>query len=54
MARKKGHVDVLLFRHGIIWWLLFGWWWRPCVYLFWITYNIIFNVEVRFKKEKRR
>lgn len=52
MARrsKKG-VDVPLFKHGIIWWLLIGWW-RPCVYIFWLFFNMIFNVEVRFKKEK--
>lgn len=51
MASKK-HIDVPLYKHGIIWWLIIGWWWRPFVFMFWMFYNIIFNVEVRFKKQR--
>ena len=52
MARRKKHIDVVLFKHGIIWWLLVGWWWRPCVYIYWIFFNILFNTEIRIKKQR--
>lgn len=55
MAKRKNKpIDVILFRHGIIWWLLIGWWWRPTVYIFWMFFNIIFNTEIRFKKERKK
>lgn len=50
MAKGKKTVDVPLYKHGIIWWLIFGWYWRPFVFLFWLSYNMIFNVKVRFVK----
>jgi len=49
--RKKKSVDVPLYKHNILWWLLVGWWWRLIMYLFWIFFNILFNVEIRFKKQ---
>ena len=52
MARRKKTVTVPLYKHGIIWWLLIGWWWRPTVYIFWLFYNAIFNVRVEFKKQR--
>ena len=52
MARKKKAVKVPLYKHGLIWWLLIGWWWRPCVFAFWMFYNIIFNVRVEFVKQR--
>ena len=48
--RKKKSVDVPLYKHNILW-LLVGWWWRLIMYLFWIFFNILFNVEIRFKKQ---
>ena len=54
MAKRKKGIDVFLFRHGIIWWLLIGWYWRPCLYVFFMFVNAIFNVEVRFKKERKK
>lgn len=54
MSRRKSNtVTVYLFRHGIIWWLFIGWWWRPIVYIFWLFYNAIFNVRVEFKKQNK-
>lgn len=52
MARKKKTVKVPLFKHGLIWWMLVGWWWHPCVFLFWIFYNVIFNDRVEFVKQR--
>ena len=52
MARRKNTVTVQLYKHGIIWWLLIGWWWRPTVYIFWLFYNMIFNVRVEFVKQR--
>ena len=34
MARRSGTFNVTYGRHGILWWLLIGWWWRP---IKWIT-----------------
>ena len=51
MAKNKKSVDVPLYKHGIIWWLLFGWYWRPFIFTFWLFYNIAFNVKVRFVKK---
>ena len=27
---------MVIHRHGILWWLLIGFWWRPIRYFFWI------------------
>lgn len=54
MGRKKSKaIEVPLYRHGIIWWLVFGWYWRPFVFIFWFWFNIIFNTEIRFVKERK-
>ena len=29
MARSKGTWTRTLYKHGFVWWLLVGWWWRP-------------------------
>ena len=50
--KEEKHIDVPLYRHGVVWWLLVGWWWRPCVYLFWLFFNMIFNTEIRFNKQR--
>lgn len=36
MARKTKYFTVTLHKHGILWWLFVGWWWRPIKIIFWI------------------
>lgn len=37
MARRKSrYLTMVVHKHGFLWWLLVGWWWRPIQYLFWI------------------
>lgn len=33
--RKAKYFTMTVHRHGIIWWLLIGWWWRPTLYFLW-------------------
>lgn len=36
MARRKSrYITMVVHKHGCLWWLLVGWWWRPIQYLFW-------------------
>lgn len=36
MARRKSnYLTMTVHRHGVIWWLLVGWWWRPLLHIFW-------------------
>ena len=49
---KKKPIRVPLYKHGIIWWILIGWWWRPAVFLFWMFFNILFNCRIEFVKER--
>ena len=36
MARRKGWLEINRKKHGIIWWLLIGWWERPMASLGWL------------------
>lgn len=29
MAKRQGTFILNNYKHGIFWWLLIGWWWRP-------------------------
>ena len=52
MSRKNLPIKVILFKHKFLWWLLIGWWWRPSLYIFWLFFNMIFNVRIEFKKQR--
>ena len=35
MGRKKKYtMTVNRYPHGCLWWLIFGWWWRPIAIFF--------------------
>ena len=48
MSKRNGTLTVICSKHGILWWLLIGWWWRPIKLIFWYTMGSIFG----FKKIK--
>lgn len=53
MARKRRNtVTVKLYKHGLIWWLCIGWWWRPCLYIHWVFMSSLCRVNVQFLKQK--
>ena len=35
MARGPRFITYTVFTHGILWWLIIGWWWRPILFIFW-------------------
>lgn len=53
MARRKNTpIIVPLLKHGCLWWICIGWWWRPCLYVFWLFVNVILNVRIEFVKQR--
>ena len=34
--RNSRYFTMVIHRHGILWWLLISFWWRPIRYFFWI------------------
>ena len=32
MAKRRNKVTLHLKKHGIVWWILIGWWWRPIMW----------------------
>ena len=51
MARRSGTLTVFYKKHGLIWWLLIGWWWRPIKGIFWFFIGDICGFK-RLKKVK--
>ena len=37
MARRKGWLDVSRKKHGVLWWLIIGWWERPIASIWWLS-----------------
>ena len=35
MAKRSRYLDINRKRHGVVWWILIGWWERPIATLFW-------------------
>ena len=33
MARRSGTMERVLYKHGLLWWMFIGWWWRPIAYM---------------------
>lgn len=52
MAKNKKCFTMVCYKHGIIWWLCIGWWWRPLQYTFWLTLSALFGFR-KLKIEKR-
>lgn len=51
MARRKSrYLTMVVHKHGLLWWLLVGWWWRPIQYLFWIFCVPSPDVDLRSKR----
>lgn len=36
MAKRSGYLVVNRKKHGVIWWLLIGWWERPVASICWL------------------
>ena len=50
MARSKGTWTRTLYKHGFVWWLLVGWWWRPIA---WFSATL-FATMLGFKRIETR
>ncbi len=37
MAKTPKYFTVTLHKHGILWWLFIGWWFRPLKIMFWVV-----------------
>ena len=55
MARRKGTWVRTLYKHGIVWWLLIGWWWRPIAWFMSVLFADILgykNIETRIMSRR--
>lgn len=52
MARQVKYLTMVIHKHGILWWLLIGWWWRPIQYIFWVFLSMLLGFR-RLQIEKR-
>ena len=46
MARRSGTWETVNFKHGVLWWLCIGWWWRPIKFFF----NLLFADLLGYKR----
>jgi len=52
MGRRSGTLTVSYGRHGLLWWLLIGWWWRPIKWIFWFLIGDICGFK-KLRKVRR-
>ena len=49
--RSPKYFTVVIHKHGILWWLVFGWWWRPIKLIFWGALSALCGFrQVRIEK----
>lgn len=48
MAKRQNVFVMNNLKHGVVWWLCIGWWWRPIKYIFGCLLASLFS----FKKMK--
>ena len=50
MSKRRNWLEINRKNHGIIWWLIIGWWERPIATILWYLLASIFGFKgVRFK-----
>lgn len=46
------YLTMVCHRHGFLWWLCVGWWWRPIKYMFWLFLSSLCGFR-KLRVEKR-
>ena len=41
MRKTPKYLTMINHRHGIVWWLCIGWWWRPIKYTWYLLLSSI-------------
>jgi len=50
--RRSGSLVVNYHSHGILWWCLVGWWWRPAKWVFWFIVADVLKYKSLTKRKK--
>lgn len=53
MAKRQGVFVMNNFKHGFVWWLCIGWWWRPIKYILGYSFASLFGFK-NIKVNKHR